>query len=71
MKLNEKALILSYMNNRRAMLERNVHGLQARLRTREVDTTQCLELALAIEALSVFMETTKDIVSLLNLNKDV
>lgn len=68
MKQEEIALLCSYIYNNLCRLEKNVRELQARLRFRsDIDTVDCIELALALQELETFKEVSKHIRLLLNI----
>lgn len=67
MKKSELSLLYSYILNNRIRLKSDVRSLQTKLRYREVDVVDCIELACAIERYNTFKETTNQIKALLNL----
>lgn len=67
MKKLEVAAVCNYIYNNRSRLEYEVRELQSNLRYRQIDVVDCIETACAIERLNTFNQTTKDILTLLNL----
>ncbi len=65
--MNEKeiGLLFSYIYNNQMKLEDEVSQLQANVRFRKIDATDCVELMLASERLNTFREVTRDIRMLL------
>lgn len=62
----ERTLLLHYICNYRTKLERDVQQYTTHVRYRYPDTSDCLELLLAIERLNAFKEITKDILLILD-----
>lgn len=67
MREKEIILLLQYIVHNRQELEQELRELQQNLRYRKINVNDCLELALCKERLSVFDQTTRDIVALLKL----
>lgn len=67
MNQKELTLLYSYILNNQLQLKDEIRHLQSNLRFRNVDTVDCLELALAIERYNNFREITKQIRILLNM----
>lgn len=62
--MKQKEILAAYFNNNRDRLEEDVRNLQQRLRYRNADAVDCLELALALERLYAFedfVESTRAI----------
>lgn len=66
--MKQKQIFMSYLNNKRDFLQEDVRKLQQRLRYREADAVDCLELALARERLSAFEEYANDSMAILKLS---
>lgn len=66
--MKQKEIFMSYINNTRYKLEEDVRQLQQRLRYREADAVDCLELALALERLNSFEEFSRSAVAILKLS---
>lgn len=67
MREKEIILLLQYIVNNKQALEEELRELQQRIRYRKISVDDCLELALCRERLSMFNQTTRDIVALLKL----
>lgn len=57
--MKQKEILAAYFNNNRDKLEEDVRQLQQRLRYRNADAVDCLELALALERLNAFEDFVK------------
>lgn len=57
--MKQKEILAAYFNNERDKLEEDVRQLQQRLRYRNADAVDCLELALALERLNAFEDFVK------------
>lgn len=57
--MKQKEILAAYFNNERDRLEEDVRQLQQRLRYRNADAVDCLELSLALERLTAFDEFVK------------
>lgn len=66
--MKQKEIFMAYLNNKRDFLQEDVRNLQQRLRYRDADAVDCLELALARERLSSFEEYAKDSMAILKLS---
>ena len=64
-------LLAEYIFNRRIHLEHEVQQLQENIRYRSISAVDCLELIIARERLSMFIEVTRDITELLKLKKGI
>lgn len=64
-------LLAEYIFNRRIHLEHDIQQLQENLRYRPVSSVDCLELIIARERLSMFIEVTSDITALLKLKNGI
>lgn len=65
--MKQKEIFMTYINNMRDELEENVRYLQQRMRYRNVDAVDCLELSLALERLNAFNEFSNSAISILRL----
>ena len=65
----EKVLLLSYLYNNLCRLESELHQLQANVRFRNIDVTDCMELICASQQLQTFREVSDHIIILLKLDK--
>lgn len=66
--MKQKEIFMAYLNNKRDFLQEDVRKLQQRLRYREADAVDCLELALARERLIAFEEYANDSIAILKLS---
>lgn len=66
MRITEKEVLMSYIQNNLERYENDVKTLKQRLRFREIDIDDCFELALAIERLAIFQEFTRNILVILH-----
>lgn len=64
---HEFSILYAYLYNNQLELEKEVQQLQTNLRYRNIDVTDCVELACAMERLNTFKEVSEDIRSLLNI----
>lgn len=65
----EAELLYSYFYNNLCRLEAEVQQLQFNIRYRKIDSSDCLELLLAVQELDTFREVTRHIISLLDINR--
>lgn len=65
----EIVLLYSYMYNNRVRLEREVRDLQAFVRFREVDESDCMELMFKLIELHTFLEVCEQIRLLLKMKR--
>lgn len=65
--MKQKEIFMEYINNKRDDLEEDVRKLQQRLRYRDVDAVDCLELSLALERLSAFNDFANSAIAILRL----
>lgn len=65
--MKQKEIFMEYINNKRDELQEDVRKLQQRLRYRDVDAVDCLELSLAMERLSAFNEFSNSALAILRL----
>ncbi len=65
----EKVLLLSYFYNNRCRLENELHQLQANVRFRNIDVTDCMELICASQQLQTFTEVCNHVLILLKLDR--
>ena len=68
--MTRKEMLMTYTANTREHLEAQVAELQHRLRWREVDAGDCLQLQLSMERLAAFNEYTKSMFEIMNLHVD-
>lgn len=66
--MKQKEIFMEYINNKRDELQEDVRKLQQRLRYRDVDAVDCLELSLAMERLSAFNEFSNSALAILRLS---
>lgn len=66
--MKQKEIFMAYINNTRDRLQEDVRQLQQRLRYRECDAVDCLELALAQERLYSFEEFARSSMAILKLS---
>lgn len=59
---------MAYINNNRDRLQEDVRKLQQRLRYRDVDSVDCLELVLALERLNAFEDFSRSAIAILKLS---
>lgn len=67
MRQKEIEVLYAYFINYQTILEGDVNQLRQNVRYRNVDTVDCLELALALERLAAFKEFSKNVRALLNM----
>lgn len=67
MKQEVLSMLYAYIYNNRIRLEDYVRELQTSMRFRKVGVNDCIELALAMERLEMFIQVTKDIRALLEI----
>lgn len=65
----ESELLLAYFYNNLCFLENDVNQLRQNFRWRNVDASDCIELALAMERLNAFQEFSSNCCQLLKLVK--
>lgn len=65
--MKQKEIFMEYINNKRDELQEEVRKLQQRVRYRDVDAVDCLELSLALERLNAFNEFSNSAVAILRL----
>lgn len=65
MNKNEAALICAYVYNNEQRLRDELKELVQRVRYRDIDIYDCVELVCAMERMSTFKQTTTDILSLM------
>ena len=66
--MKQKEILAAYFNNNRDKLEEDVRQLQQRLRYRNADAVDCLELALALERLNAFEDFVKSTRAILKMD---
>ena len=66
--MKQKEIFMAYINNNRDRLQEEVRQLQQRLRYRNVDAVDCLELSLALERLNAFEDFSKSAMAILKLS---
>lgn len=67
MRQKEVEVLYAYFINYQTILEGDVNQLRQNVRYRNIDTVDCLELALALERLAAFKEFSKNVRALLNM----
>lgn len=67
MREKEIILLLQYIVHNKQELEQELREHQQTLRYRKISVTDCMELALCRERLTMFNQVTRDIVALLKL----
>lgn len=65
--MKQKEIFMTYINNKRDELQEDVRKLQQRVRYRDVDAVDCLELSLALERLNAFNEFSNSAIAILRL----
>lgn len=65
--MKQKEIFIEYINNKRDDLEEDVRKLQQRVRYRDVDAVDCLELSLALERLNSFIDFSNSAIAILRL----
>lgn len=65
--MKQKEIFMEYINNKRDELEEDVRKLQQRVRYRDVDAVDCLELSLALERLNAFIDFSNSAIAILRL----
>ncbi len=71
MKQTEILLLQQYLISERSRLQSDVNQLQCNLRWRNYDSVDCLELIIAKERLSAFIEFSRCVYALLNVKGKV
>lgn len=66
--MKQKEIFMAYINNNRDKLQEDVRQLQQRLRYRNADAVDCLELALALERLNAFDDFSRSAMAILKLS---
>ncbi|MBP1559726.1 MAG: hypothetical protein J6C96_00560 [Oscillospiraceae bacterium] len=66
--MKQKEIFMAYINNNRDRLQEDVRQLQQRVRYRDCDAVDCLELSLALERLNSFEEFARNSMAILRLN---
>lgn len=66
--MKQKEIFMEYINNKRDELEEDVRKLQQRVRYRDVDAVDCLELSLALERLNAFIDFSNSAIAILRLS---
>lgn len=66
--MKQKEIFMAYIQNNRTRLQEDVRQLQQRLRYRDCDAVDCLELSLAIERLTCFEDFAKSAIAILKLS---
>lgn len=67
MRITEKEVFMSYIQNNLTRYENDVIALKQRLRYRDIDIDDCFELALAIERLTMFQEFARNSLIILHI----
>jgi len=66
--LTQKEILMTYIVNNRDRLQEDVRELQQRVRYRDVDAVDCLELSLAIERLTAFEDFSRSVMAIMKLS---
>lgn len=66
--MKQKEILMAYINNTRDHLQNDIRQLQQRVRYRDCDAVDCLELALAQERLIAFEEYARHTMAILQLS---
>lgn len=66
--MKQKEIFMMYINNNRDKLQEDVRQLQQRIRYRNADAVDCLELSLALERLNAFEEFSRQATAILRLS---
>ncbi len=66
--MTQKEILMTYIVNNRDRLEEDVRELQQRVRYREIDAVDCLELSLAIERLTAFENFSRSVIEIMKLS---
>ncbi len=66
--MTQKEILMTYIVNNRDRLQEDVIELQQRIRYRDVDAVDCLELSLAIERLSAFDDFSRSVMAIMRLS---
>lgn len=66
--MKQKEIFMAYINNNRDRLQEDVRQLQQRLRYRNADAVDCLELSLALERLNAFEDFSRSAMAILKLS---
>lgn len=69
--MKKSDLLAEYIFNRRIYLEHEIQQLQDNIRYRSVSSVDCLELIIARERLTMFIEVTSDISALLKIKNGI
>ncbi len=66
--MTQKEILMTYIINNRDRLQEDVRELQQRVRYREVDAVDCLELSLAIERMNAFEDFSRSVIEIMRLS---
>ncbi len=66
--MTQKEILMTYIANNRDRLQEDVRELQQRVRYRDVDPVDCLELSLAIERLTAFENFSRSVIEIMKLS---
>jgi len=66
--MTQKEILMTYIVNNRDRLQEDVRELQQRVRYRDVDAVDCLELSLAIERLTAFEDFSRSVMEIMKLS---
>ncbi len=66
--MTQKEILMTYLVNNRDRLQEDVRELQQRVRYRDVDAVDCLELSLAIERLNSFEDFSRSVMAIMRLS---
>lgn len=66
--MTQKEILMTYIINSRDRLQEDVRQLQQRVRYRNVDAVDCLELSLAIERMNAFEDFSRSVMEIMKLS---
>ncbi len=66
--MTQKEILMTWIVNSRDRLQEDVRELQQRVRYRNVDAVDCLELSLAIERMNAFEDFSRSVIEIMKLS---
>lgn len=66
--MTQKEILMTYISNNRDRLQDDVRHLQQRVRYRDIDAVDCLELSLAIERMNAFEDFSRSVMEIMKLS---
>jgi len=66
--MTQKEILMTWIVNSRDRLQEDVRELQQRVRYRNVDAVDCLELSLAIERMNAFEDFSRSVMEIMKLS---